>query len=51
MSDKHINEGAGIEKFGYKQELKRGLTLRDVVLYGMQPAPPEAMAALLFSRI
>jgi len=35
MSDKHINEGAGIEKFGYKQELKRGLTLRDVVLYGM----------------
>lgn len=34
MSDKMINDG-GIEKFGYKQELKRGLTLRDVVLYGM----------------
>ena len=34
MSDKNANNG-GIEKFGYKQELKRALTLKDVVLYGM----------------
>ena len=24
-----------IEEFGYKQELKRGLSLRDLVVYGM----------------
>lgn len=27
--------GEGIERFGYKQELRRGMTLRDVVLYGV----------------
>lgn len=27
--------GDNIEKFGYKQELRRGMTLRDVVLYGV----------------
>ncbi len=30
-----VRAGAGIEQFGYKQELKRGLGLRDVVLYGV----------------
>ena len=30
-----VRAGAGIEQFGYKQELKRGLRLRDVVLYGV----------------
>ena len=27
--------GESIEQFGYKQELRRGMTLRDVVLYGV----------------
>ena len=27
--------GEGIEAFGYKQELRRGLTLKDVILYGV----------------
>lgn len=35
MSDKNINNNGGIERFGYKQELKRALSLRDIVLYGM----------------
>lgn len=35
MSEKNPNNSGGIEKFGYKQELKRSLTLKDVVLYGM----------------
>jgi len=35
MAEKEKTLGSGIEKFGYKQELKRALTLRDVVLYGM----------------
>lgn len=34
MSEKNVNNG-GIEKFGYKQELKRALSLKDIVLYGM----------------
>lgn len=37
MSEKRVvaDNNGGIEKFGYKQELKRALTLKDVVLYGM----------------
>lgn len=35
MSEKNVNNNGGIEKFGYKQELKRALSLRDIVLYGM----------------
>ncbi|HWQ78810.1 MAG TPA: APC family permease [Anaerovoracaceae bacterium] len=35
MSEKNVNGNGGIERFGYKQELKRALTLKDVVLYGM----------------
>lgn len=31
----NTNGSGGIEKFGYQQELKRGLSLKDVVLYGM----------------
>lgn len=34
MSNKHQNKG-NVENFGYKQELKRTLSLRDVVLYGV----------------
>lgn len=33
MSEK--NQQGGVEQFGYKQELKRTLTLKDIVLYGM----------------
>ncbi|MBP1761488.1 MAG: porin [Firmicutes bacterium] len=37
MSEKKVvaDNNGGIEKFGYKQELKRALTLKDIVLYGM----------------
>lgn len=35
MSEKNSSNNGGIEKFGYKQELKRALSLRDIVLYGM----------------
>jgi amino acid transporter len=35
MSEKNVSNNGGIEKFGYKQELKRALSLRDIVLYGM----------------
>lgn len=35
MAEKEKNINGGIEAFGYKQELKRALTLKDVVLYGM----------------
>ena len=35
MSEKNVNNNGGIEKFGYKQELKRALSLKDIVLYGM----------------
>jgi len=35
MSEKNLNNNGGIEKFGYKQELKRALSLKDIVLYGM----------------
>ena len=34
MSDQQQNKG-NVEQFGYKQELKRALSLRDVVLYGV----------------
>lgn len=34
MSNKQQN-GGGVEQFGYKQELRRSLTMRDVVLYGV----------------
>ncbi len=34
QTNKKMNDG-GIEQFGYKQELKRALSLRDLVLYGM----------------
>ncbi len=34
QTDKKMS-GGGIEQFGYKQELKRALSLRDLVLYGM----------------
>ncbi|MEG0323109.1 MAG: APC family permease [Raoultibacter sp.] len=29
------SSGEDIEKFGYKQELRRGMTLKDVILYGV----------------
>ena len=39
MADKIVEPtiglGEDIEAFGYKQELKRGLQLRDVILYGV----------------
>ncbi|MDD3168485.1 MAG: amino acid permease, partial [Eubacteriales bacterium] len=35
MSERNSNGSGGIEKFGYKQELKRALSLKDIVLYGM----------------
>ena len=35
MSEKNVNNNGGIEKFGYKQELKRALSLKDIVIYGM----------------
>lgn len=35
MQEKDVNNNVGIEQFGYKQELKRALSLRDIVLYGM----------------
>ncbi|MEL7656492.1 MAG: APC family permease [Bacillota bacterium] len=35
MEEKEKLNSSGIEAFGYKQELKRALTLKDVVLYGM----------------
>jgi len=35
MSEKNVSNNGGIERFGYKQELKRALSLRDIVLYGM----------------
>ncbi|MBR0599648.1 APC family permease [Sinanaerobacter chloroacetimidivorans] len=35
MEETEKNIGRRIEDFGYKQELKRALTLKDVVLYGM----------------
>jgi Amino acid transporters len=35
MSEGNSSNNGGIEKFGYKQELKRALSLKDIVLYGM----------------
>lgn len=35
MQEKEVNNNVEIEQFGYKQELKRALSLRDIVLYGM----------------
>ena len=35
MSEKNVEPNGGIERFGYKQELKRALSLKDIVLYGM----------------
>jgi hypothetical protein len=32
MSEKNVNNNGGIERFGYKQELKRALSLKDIVL-------------------
>ena len=29
------NMGTSIKEFGYKQELKRSLTLRDLLVYGL----------------
>ena len=36
MAEQKVSaESGGIEAFGYKQELRRGLTLKDVILYGV----------------
>ena len=35
MSDENKNSGASVEQFGYKQELKRVLTMKDLIVYGL----------------
>jgi len=35
MTDEKNNGGASVEQFGYKQELKRVLTMKDLIVYGL----------------
>ena len=35
MSKQKQDNGGNLEKFGYKQELRRSMTLKDVILYGI----------------
>ncbi|MCL1895964.1 MAG: APC family permease [Clostridiales bacterium] len=35
MSDENKNAGSSVEQFGYKQELKRVLTMKDLIVYGL----------------
>ncbi|MCL1895462.1 MAG: APC family permease [Clostridiales bacterium] len=35
MSDENKNSGTSVEQFGYKQELKRVLTMKDLIVYGL----------------
>ncbi len=35
MAEKAQADSSSLEKFGYKQELRRGMGLWDVVLYGV----------------